>query len=236
MTTSYMEKVRRIRQSNLVGYWPLNENDLAYTYDWGPNAYNASATAVTPANRNIYGKDGGPCFEFDGSTSYVDIYAALASAITTIGTVSVWMACDKEYLDGTTLGRIFTMSADTDNALLIEKTATANTFRMAYIAGGTTVAVSPTIYSAGLFPEWRHLAITMTVAGDAVKVYVDGLQSGSTQTTLGTWSGAVASTLFTIGSGSTVPANVFKGWLQHCAMWNAVLTDDEIADLAKSGP
>ena len=80
MTTSYTEKVRRIRSTSLIAYWPLNENDGTVAWDWGLNAYNATSSGVVPADKVVYGKDGGPCYKFDGSASYVDIYAALAGA------------------------------------------------------------------------------------------------------------------------------------------------------------
>ena len=41
MTTSYTEKVRRIRSTSLIAYWPLDENDGTVAWDWGKNAYNA---------------------------------------------------------------------------------------------------------------------------------------------------------------------------------------------------
>jgi hypothetical protein len=46
----------------------------------------------------------------------------------------------------------------------------------------------------------------------------------------------MASTLMVIGSASTTAANVWSGWLAHAAVWSVVLTDAEIADLAKIGP
>ena len=239
MTTSYTEKVRRIRSTSLIAYWPLDENSGTVAWDWGKSAYNATSSGVVPADKVVYGKDGGPCYKFDGSASYVDIYAALAGAIDTVGTGSIWFACEDNVLNGTTLRRIFTMSADANNAVLIEKTAVANTFRVAYIAGGTTKSVSPVIYEPGLSDmgkNWHHLAITLSTTADEAKVYLDGAQSGSTLTSLGTWSGAVASDLFVLGSASTTAANVWLGWLQHMALWSVVLSADEIADLAKIGP
>src|SRR3990172_12445703 len=72
MTTSYTEKVRRIRSTSLIAYWPLNENDGTVAWDWGKNAYNGTAASHTPADKVVYGKDGGPCYKFDGSASYVE--------------------------------------------------------------------------------------------------------------------------------------------------------------------
>src|SRR3989337_2976194 len=123
MTTSYTEKVRRIRSTSLIAYWPLNENDGTVAWDWGKNAYNATSSGVVPADKVVYGKDGGPCYKFDGSASYVDIYAALAGAPSTVGIGSNWFACEDNRLNGTTPRRIFTMSAGGGKAGLIAKNA-----------------------------------------------------------------------------------------------------------------
>jgi len=228
------EKIKRTRPNNFVGYWPMNENSGNAVEHM--HAYHGLNTSVSLADRQIYGPDGGPCYYFDGTNSYCNIYAAQAAEPTLIGTASIWFACEKGYLEGTTLGRLLTLGANaTTNVILIEKTATANTFRLAYIAGSTTDSVSPTIYVGGVgnqFPEWHNLAMTWSATADALKVYVDGLQSGSTQSSLGTWSGSMASTLMTIGAAATTPTSVFNGWLAHCAVWSVVLTDDEIRDLA----
>src|SRR3970040_2621670 len=101
------------------------------------------------------------------------------------------------------------MAEATNNAVRTEKTAVATPFRAAYIAGGTTKSVSPVIYEPGLSDmgkNWHHLAMTLSTTADEAKVYLDGAQSGSTLTSLGTWSGAVASDKFVLGSGSTTPA------------------------------
>src|SRR3970040_3135048 len=118
------------------------------------------------------------------------------------------------------------MAEATNNAVVIEKTAVANTFRVAYIAGGTTKSVSPVIYEPGLSDmgkNWHHLAITLSTTADEAKVFLDGAQSGSTLTSLGTWSGAVASDLFVLGSASTTAANVWLGWVRQHAIWSVVL-------------
>lgn len=240
MPSSYIEKVRRTKPNSLVAYWPMNEHTGTSAIDAGglraTNGEHGTYTAVKLAN--IYGKDGSPAPYFDGSTSKLNVYVAASEDSTVAGTVMAWFAMEKEYMDGTTLGRIFSMGADANNVVLLEKTATANTLRAAYIAGSTTKSVSPKVYArlGGQKAEWHHLAMTYSAADDAVKVYLDGAQSGSTATSLGTWSGSVASTIYVIGASATTPSNVFKGWIAHVAQWTTVLTADEIRELAVIGP
>lgn len=237
--SSYTEKVRRIKNASLVAYWPMNEYSGTSAIDlgsqWSTNGEHGTYTAVKLANR--YAPDGSPAPYFDGSTSKLNVYVAASEDSTLVGTVSAWFAMEKNYLDGTTLGRIFSMGVDANNVVLLEKTATANTMRAAYIAGSTTKSVSPTIYArlGGQKAEWHHLAMTYSATDDAVKVYLDGLQSSTTQTSLGTWSGSVASTIYVVGASATTPSNVFKGWIAHVAQWTSVLTADEIRELSKMG-
>jgi hypothetical protein len=237
--SSYTEKVRRIKNTSLAAYWPMNEYTGTTAFDlgsqWATNGENGTYTACTLASR--YAPDGSPAPYFDGSTSKLNVYVAASEDSTLAGTVSAWFMCEKDYLDGTTLGRIFSMGVDANNVVLLEKTATANTLRAAYIAGGTTDHVSPTLYTQGpnQYGEWHHIAMTYSVTDDALIVYLDGAKTGSTQSTLGTWSGSVASTIYVIGASATTPSNVFKGWIAHVAQWTSVLTADEISELAKIG-
>jgi hypothetical protein len=202
---------------------------------WAGNTEHGTYTAVKLADS--YAPDGSPAPYFDGSTSKLNVYVAASEDTTLVGTVAAWFRMEKEYLDGTTLGRIFSMGVDANNVVLLEKTATANTLRAAYIAGSTTKSVSPTLYTQGpnQYGEWHHLAMTYSSTDDAVKVYLDGAQSGSTASSLGTWSGSVASTIYVIGASATTPSNVFKGWIAHVCQWSSVLTADEISDLAEIG-
>jgi hypothetical protein len=234
MTTSYQKKVLRIRNSDLIAYYPMNE--LA-VLDLSGNGFNGTPSGVVQAGHT---PDGQPAFYLDGSASYIDLISALASAPTTIGTAAIWFGTTQasRYMEGTTLGRLLSIAVDTNNVILMEKTATANTFRCAYIAGGTTKSDSPVIYNPphdGIC--WHHLAVTWDKStGDALYSYVDGTVVTSAGTSsLGTWSGTVASDKFVMGSASTTASNVWKGYMAHLGLWSAVLTADEIYQLAKIG-
>lgn len=239
MITSYTEKVKRVRGgSSLIAYWPMNERSGTTALDHSTNGYNGTTSSVGVADWYQIGPDGGHCYYFNGTSSYLNVYAAQPKQPTTIGTAMIWIAAQKNYLDSTTTGRILTLAVDADNIIHIEKTSTANTFDLSYEAATTQDKVSPTIYAqdGNQWPEWHQLVLTWTAAGDAVKVYVDGAQSGTTQTSLGTWVGDMASTLMVIGADNTTVTSVWSGWLAHCALWSVVLSDAEIADLAKIGP
>ena len=93
MTTSYVEKVRRTASSALIGYWPFNENDGTTAWDWGKaGGRNGTSSGIVPADKFLYGLDGGPVYKFDGSASYVNVAvtALLAAFSGAEGTFSIW--------------------------------------------------------------------------------------------------------------------------------------------------
>ena len=231
----YKKKVGLIHPESLIAYYPLNEERGTAIRDHSLQANAGTSSAVSLANDT--GPDGLPAPLFDGSSSYIDIYSSALDSdfLETAGSASVWVRVrDNTQLTNTTRRGILALGADTSNIVYVERTTTANTFRLAYIAGGTTKSVSPTLYHDGTYEiPWVHLGITWSVSGDAVKVYLNGAQSGSTQSSLGTWSGALASTLCTIGSINTTPSSAWNGWIAHVAVWNSVLSADDMKRLGE---
>ena len=239
MSTSYMQKMERTYNSSFVGLWPLNEESGTTAYDISPNGYNGTSVSLMRSwdDRKVLGPDGAKCAQFDGSTSYINIYSALASAPTTIGSISVWVALENTFLKGSTAGKIIKLGVDTNNYIDITFDATAYRFNGVYKAGGTASSVnSSLVYNSGYGPTWHHFGLTWTKAGDAVKFYVDGLQQGTTQTSLGTWSGTMASDLMVVGALSTAPLGVVTGWIARLGIWSVVLPAATMADLAVAGP
>ena len=239
--SSYIQKVLRTQNSSFVAFWPLNEESGTVAYDLSPNGYNATSSGLLRSNlqRSFLAPDGDKCAQFDGSASYIDIYAAVTKEPTTIGSISLWAAVPQANLAGTTKMQIITLKYDAENYIDITFDTTAYRFNGAYEAGDTLDAVnSGLVYNVDggpQFPEWHHFALTWTKAGEALKFYVDGLQQGSTQASLGTWTGAMASTTMVLGSSSTTAADQLTGYLARVGIWSVVLTGDEVADLANAG-
>ncbi len=241
MSTSYIQKMERVQSSSFVGLWPLDEESGTVAYDISPNGYNATSSGLLRSNiqRSFLAPDGGKCAQFDGSASYINLYAAVTKEPTTIGSISLLAAVPQANLADTTKMQIITLKYDASNYIDITFDATAYRFNGAYDAAGTLVSVnSNLVYNVDggpQFPEWHTFGLSWTKAGDALKFYVDGLQQGSTQDTLGTWAGAMASTTMVLGSSSTSAADVLTGYLARVGIWSVVLTDKEFADLAVIG-
>ena len=79
MSTSYIQKMERTYNSSFVGLWPLDEESGTVAYDISPNGYNGVSSGLLRSNiqRGFLAPDGGKCAQFDGSASYINLYAAL---------------------------------------------------------------------------------------------------------------------------------------------------------------
>ncbi len=242
MSTSYIQKMERTYNSSFVGLWPLDEESGTVAEDISPNGYNATSSGLLRSNiqRSFLAPDGGKCAQFDGSASYINIYSAITKEPTTIGSISLLVAVPQANLAGTTKMQIITLKYDSQNYIDITFDTTAYRFNGAYEAGNTLKSVnSGLVYNVDggpQYPEWHHFGLSWTKAGDALKFYVDGLQQGSTQTSLGTWTGAMASTTMVLGSSSTSAADVLTGYIARVGIWSVVLPDATMQDLAVIGP
>ena len=236
----YKHKVLKVHPEWLVGYYPLDEKekDWANVFDWSAQGNHGTATAITP--RHGLGADGTKTSPLFGTSSVIDIYSAgfAADASLTELTVAAWCkVLDNGVWDDSTVRRILTIGAHaTTDVILLEKTATANTLRAAYVGGSTTDSVSPTVYeSLDKRTQWFHLGMTVSVLDDSLIVYLNGEQSGSTQTGLGTWSGAMLSTICVIGAANSSALTPWSGWLQHVGIWNETLSAADFKYLYDTG-
>ena len=239
MSTSYIQKMERVQSSSFVGLWPLNEESGTVAYDISPNGYNGTSSGLLRSNiqRSFLAPDGGKCAQFDGSASYINLYAAQPAQPTAIGSISLWAATPDANISGTTKMQLIKLGVDNDNNLEIAFDTTAYRFVGSYEGGGTTDSATGLLYNKTDYgPDWNHFGLTWTKAGDAMKFYINGLQQGSTQTGLDTWTGNMASTLMVLGSSVTTGADLLTGYLARLGIWSVVLTGDEMADLAVIGP
>lgn len=244
MSTNYMEKVKKIRSSALVGYWPLNEESGTVALDHGPNGYNGTTSGLVrnSITRSFRAPDGSRCAEFSGSAGYVDISGVSPSSANAELTLMVWAAVDESILSGTTKAQIFMAAADSANEASIFIDTTAQRASANYYAGAGDATYSTTnsqlIYNnywKKSYPEWHHFALVVSKTGDSATLYVDAVASTACSS-LGTWTGAFGSTITCLGTSKLAGANLFKGWMAHAAWWSTPLTKAEIEELYKIGP
>jgi len=255
MNTSYIEKVKRTQPSHFVGYWPLNEERGTVVYNAvRPAAVLAGATTTTEQNgvsanlvrgatkTGLLSPDGGVCAQFDGSTTYIDMVSCISSSATTTGSMGVWAAVPEANLAGTTKMVLFHFGADANNYAEIQCDTTANRFTATHNGASTAKTSTGLVYNAIYGkggkdiphdPTWHYFGFDFADGG-ALNFYVDGVAQ-TAGSSLGTWSGTLATTLCCLGSDSTTISDAYAGWLSHFMWWNKVLTADEWRELSKAG-
>jgi len=147
---------------------------------------------------------------FNGASSYVNIYSAALNSNFNgqIGSMVVRakVADAAVWSDGVT-SKIVQLRTDANNLVQFNKHSLTNTMRAYYIAGGTSKFLDATI-SATTF---QTLGLTWSLSGDAVKLFVNGSQTGATATGLGTYTGALASDRCYIGTDHSA-YGYYPGW------------------------
>lgn len=224
---TYSEKVARIAPANMIGWWRMAEPSGSVSLDSSPQGNNGAYTAVTLNQTGI--GDGLTAASFDGTSSLNNIYsAALASDFNGAeGTLAGWAKVSAAGVWSDGVGRALVhFKRDTSNFILIRKAGAANNLFWDYRAGGTQESA---LVSCSL-TAYFHIALTWSKAAEEVKFYLNGVQSGSTATALGTFGGAI--TEAQVGAASTVPGEVWSGLLAHAMLWNTPLTAAQVLALA----
>jgi hypothetical protein len=230
-STPYANKVLNTAAANLIAYYPLNEKTGTTLIDRSSKGRNGTSTGFDLSGYAGIG-DGNTAPLLDGVNDFGNIYSAgLAADFNgAAGTVSLWfrMASAGVWSDGITR-RALNLQADANNRVLVQRSASANAFNGVYIAGGTTKTVSFTGVSS---LDWMHFALTWNKPADQLIGYLNGVAS-TPQTGLGTFVGALASTVVLIGAGAQTPTFVSSGYLAHVALWSATLSASQISSLAQ---
>lgn len=212
-----------------IAYWPLAEPSGTTIVDESGNGRNGAYTAVTVAQPGI--GDGRTSASFDGATSFGNIFSAsLQGAFNGAeGTLALWAKVSAAGVWTDATARDLTnLGVSGSNVPRIQKPTTSNQMQCTYIAGGT----NKTVNIGTSTTAWVHFAMTWSKSADQMIAYINGVQSGATQTGLGVFAGSLSATLTTIGAASTVPAAVWSGLLAHVAVWATPLSAGQIATLA----
>lgn len=219
---------------NPIAYWPLAEASGTKAFDESGNSpsgeRDGTYTNVVLGQTGIGDRRTSALFVPASSPRVAVHTTGLAGAFNgAVGTLLLWTKVSGAgvWTDGTTryMAQLF---ADASNLVYIRKNTTNNQMQFVYVAGGTTSAVIAT-YSG---TDWTTFAITWNRSAGAngeVKGYTNGVQTGVTQTALGTFAGTLAATNTVIGAISTAGANPWDGTIAHVAVFNTALTAQQIA-------
>ena len=230
LSNVYAGKVLATAPDNLIAYWPIWELS-------GTTIDNLEGTAARDGTYDTVALgrpgigDGHTSACFDGASSFGNIYStSLNTAFNgSEGTALIWLKVSGVgvWTDGEPR-RGLLLEVDGNNKVQLYN-FTNSGIAWEYKAGGTSETITKTSVSD---VDWMQWAITWTDSGSAVKAYFNGTQEGSTQTSLGTFVGDLATTTTVAGARSTVPVNVWDGLIAHVAVWDTPLTADQISNLA----
>jgi hypothetical protein len=149
--------------------------------------------------------------DFDGQTGTLSLWDKVSGA-------SVWT-------DGTT--RIIAIVyVDGNNFIQISRTAVNGDLEYRYVANGTTETITVNGLST---TGWMHHGLTWDLGADEVKAFYNGVQTGATQSGLGTWAGAPTAVYVGVGALVNFP---WSGYAGHVALWDSALTPGQVATLA----
>ncbi|MEO1253721.1 MAG: LamG-like jellyroll fold domain-containing protein, partial [Bacteroidota bacterium] len=161
----------------------------------------------------------GRAVEFDADGDFIDLGSGPSLSVdgTTDFTVEAWVYLAAGANNGdprTVVGRY--ELADPEYALRVSSGTPSIFVRTG--AGFATVSSSLNLDEE----QWYHLAATYD--GTTVRIYVDGTETGSSNSTTGPVSGfSTASTL--IGEGTSSTVDNFLGQIDEVKIWNEVISD-----------
>lgn len=220
----YWQKIRALFGSSLIAYWPLWETSGTVAKDMSGNG-NGTYSNVTLANKIGHNKK--PVPQFNGSSSYVDIYStALKNNFNgNSGTILQWVQIADlgTYTDGVRryASQIF---ANASNYIFIYKSESDGTIVGRRIASSTSKLIT---YTASGNLGWIRVCLSWSTSPDELKFFVNGQKVGNTVTGNGSFSGDIDSNLCIIGAASKAPANQWSGWLSDTILLNRPITDTE---------
>jgi hypothetical protein len=172
-------------------------------------------------------------YTFDGTNDNVNIYSSDLNSVFSPdeGSAVVWAKVSGAgvWTDATSrrILRIGVASGSSNNDIRITKTTTTNQLQFNYAANSVASQVNDT--SLGGSTGWFQAVITWSKSKDQVKAYINGVQVGSTQTGLGTWSGNLASTAVAIGASDSSGTSGWSGMINDVRLYTRVLSETEIA-------
>lgn len=227
---NYTQIVQQVAAANLLAYWAQAEGSGSVSLDASGNGRVGAYTGVTLGAAGI--GDGRTSASFDGATSFNNIYSAsfFAALNGAEGTISSWARVSGAgvWTDGTARRVYRVATATAGNRIELYRTTTNNQMELDYVAGGVAkgvqISMSPTVFF--------HFAVTWSASGDAVKIYMNGVQQGATMTGLGVWAGTDSTTQNVIGASTTAPLSVWSGTIAHVAIWNTPLSAAQVLTLA----
>jgi hypothetical protein len=213
-----------------IAYWPLNEASGSAAICQVNAAQNGTYTGVTLGQPGI--GDGGTCPLFDGVNDYVDLYSTtLRDAFNGAeGSISLWAKVSNvaTWTSGA-FNEILTWFIDNNNLIYLDLPTGNNELRIMYEAGN----VPRTFSQSTSTTDWFHLVATWSAGADELSGYFNGIEvAASPVNGLGVWAGQLLVDRTLIGAYDKTAAFEFPGYIAHIAVWDSVISQAVVTDLA----
>lgn len=122
--------------------------------------------------------------------------------------------------------------ADANNQIYIGRPVGNNQLEFGYFAGGVNTAINDASLAGST--DWFTAGVTGSDSNNQLRGYINGAEiAASPFANAGVFVGNLSANNTVIGASSTVPANVWKGWLKDaiCIYHGAVITPAQMATI-----
>ncbi|MFA5764343.1 MAG: LamG domain-containing protein [archaeon] len=220
----YSSQAGTFYNPNLVGLWHLNETSGTTAIDSSGTGNNGTWNAELTQANGLWNTSSG---EFNGIDDWIDIGNIGISGYVPI-TISGWVRYTGSLTPPSAAGYMYGLSgiASANRQFAFYVNGWNDTINLsAYTAEWTMIPI------ANVANEWHHFAATYNPTGGIVKGYLDGTRIVNTTASINLSDG------FTIGREVITSAytDFFDGQLEEIAVWNNVLTEEEILNLYRKG-
>lgn len=227
----YDAKIMQIQAGFHIDYWRLNDLVGSIAVDLVDAARNGAYDADVTLNAGLWTPGGAsdPCPSWNGTSSDLNL---LTSSLQSFfngnkGTIALWFRMlDPAVWSDATVRTLARFRIDATNYIQLVKTTIANQFQFVRLGASINKTVTHTF--TGAPTTWQFVAFTWDNVADQVRAYVNGAQSGSTLTAIGTMSGALSSAAV----GSDPNASWWKGLISRASLWQVALTPTEVGQIS----
>lgn len=210
-----------------IAYYQLAEASGTTATDSSGNAYHGAYTNAVPGGTGMGDSNTGATF--DGTGDSIDIHAMAGAFNGNAGSLVVWgktSAWGDSALRA--LVSISTGGAGT-NQVWIMKSAALNTLTFQRSDSNDDVVITSSALAGST--AYFCAGLTWSVAANAMKAYINGVQVGATATGLVSAVGTPTATTTTIGASNTSGADSWSGSLAHVAIFDRALSGAEVLSL-----
>ena len=222
-----------VHASDLAAYWPFDEGTGTSVADSSGNGNDGTTAGAT---QWVGGRMGG-ALQFDGDTAIVTVPHSESLDFGDDFSVVFWVQTTQAKADiaawwngGWIINKDMPGQADCTDWDIANVGGT-----IVFITGNAENDADDLLVSSPINDgEWRHIAITRERESGLKTIYIDGVEDVSEAHGPGL---AVSNEIdMTIGGHPGGAAHAFEGILDDMAIYNRVLSQDEIVNSMQSGP